>query len=72
MLKGNSKPTAEYNLEAMQHRQQGNRSRNNQGQQRDPHPHGGQRQKPTTCTGDKNMCSGEKCGQCGGDRHSWA
>ena len=38
MLKGNSKPTAEYNLDAMQHRQQSNRSRHNQGQRRDPHP----------------------------------
>ena len=43
MLKGNSKPTTECNLDAMQHRQQGNCSRHNQGQRRDPYPHGGQR-----------------------------
>ena len=32
MLKGNSKPTVESNLDAMQQRQQGNRPRHNQGQ----------------------------------------
>ena len=37
-----------------------------------PPPHRGQRQKPTTCTGDRNTCSGEKCGQCAGDRHPQA
>ena len=72
MLKGNSKPTVESNLDAMQYRQQGNRPRHNQGQRRDPHPHGGQRRKPTTCTGDRNTRSGEKCGRCGGDRHTRA
>ena len=72
MLKGNSKPTAEYNLDAMQHRQQSNRSRHNQGQRRDPHPPGDQRRKTTTRTGERHMRSGDKCGQCGGNRHSRA
>ena len=70
MLKGNSKPTAHYNLDAMQHRQQGNRSHHNQGQRQDPHPHVGQRRITTTHTGERNMRSGDKCGRCGGDRHS--
>ena len=38
MLKGNSKPTAEYNLDAMQHRQQANRLHHKQEQRRDPTP----------------------------------
>ena len=54
----------------MQHRQQGNCSRHNQGQRQDPH--GGQRRKPIIRTGDKNMHSEEKCGWYGGDRHSRA
>ena len=50
LLKGNSKPTAEYNLDAIHHRQQDNRSCHNQGQRRNTHPHRGQRRKLTTCS----------------------
>ena len=67
VLKGNDKSTADCNLDAMQHRQQGNR--HNRGQRREPHPHAGQRRPTNTRNGDKNTRSGEKCGRCGGYQH---
>ena len=71
ILKGNDKSTADCSLDAMQHRQQGNR--HNRGQRRDrtrePHPHAGQRRATNTRNGNKNTRNGEKCGRCGGNQH---